>query len=268
MISFEQFENGFNLKFKDYLFLTHNQDTPCFKVGKGKASYKERHGQFKIKEKEISEIPLMNFNILSNEKNNVIIEFSSKEVKLKIAFYVKSNHFKMRFDCPNLEINRFWMRIQADPNEAIYGCGEQFSEVNFRGKEVPLWVEEQGVGRGDPPITGDWYTTYHPQPTFVSSQNYFCHSDSTSYAKFNFTEDSFHELYIWSVPEEITIGKYDSTLETVSNLSKLLGIQPILPDWAYDGVWLGIQGGKDVVEQKIQTCLDKKVKIAAEQVEH
>ena len=263
MLNFEQIDNGFNLKFKDYLFLIHNHDSPCFKIGKGKASYKEHHGHFKIREKETIEIPLKYFTVLSKDERKIIIKFNSEEENLKITFFVDHDHFKMRFDCPNPDINRFWIRIPADRNEAIYGCGEQFSEVNFRGKEVPLWVEEQGVGRGDPPITGDWYSTYHPQPTFVSSQNYFCHCENTSYAKFNFTEEDFHELYIWSVPEEIMIGKFDSTLETVSNLSKLLGIQPTLPDWVYDGVWLGIQGGKDIVEQKIQTCLEKKVKIAA-----
>ena len=263
MLNFKQLEKGFNLHFKAYLFLTHNQDAPCFRVGTGKASYKEHYGHFKIKEKETTEIPLKNFTVLSKNEHEVIIEFKSDEEKLKATFSVEHNHFKISLHCPNPEINRFWMKIQATNNEAIFGLGEQFSEVNFRGKDVPLWVEEQGVGRGDPPITGEWYSTYHPQPTYVSSQNYFFHSDNTSYAKFNFTNDNFHELYIWSVPEEITIGKYDSTLETVSNLSRLLGIQPVLPDWAYDGVWLGIQGGTDVVEQKIQTCLDKKVKVAA-----
>jgi len=263
MMEFEKLDNGFNLRFKDYLFLAHSQDAPCFKVGKGNASYKIHHGHFKIREKKLTEIPLKNFNILSKDENKLIIEFSSVEEKLRVTFFTIDYHFKIQFDCPNPEINRFWMRIQAKPDEAIHGCGEQFSEVNFRGKEVPLWVEEQGVGRGDPPITGDWYTTYHPQPTFVSSRNYFCHCESTSYAKFNFIEDNYHELYIWSVPKEITFGKFDSALETVSNLSMLLGIQPILPDWVYDGVWLGIQGGKDVVEQKVQKCLEKKVKIAA-----
>ena len=263
MLEFKELNNGFKLLFKNYLFLTHSQDNPCFKIGKGKASYKIHHGHFKIREKELTEIPLKNFNIFSKDESKVIIEFISGEEKLKVTFFVEKDHFKMHFDCPNSEINRFWMKLQAKTDEAIHGCGEQFSEVNFRGKEVPLWVEEQGVGRGDPPITGDWYTTYHPQPTFVSSQNYFCHCASTSYAKFNFIEENYHELYIWSVPKEITFGKFDSALETVSNLSKLLGLQPILPDWVYDGVWLGIQGGKDIVEQKVQKCLEKKVKIAA-----
>ncbi|MFX1448031.1 MAG: alpha-glucosidase [Promethearchaeota archaeon] len=263
MLNFGELDNGFNLKFKEYLFLTHTQEDPCFKLGEGEASYKEHHGQFKIRERKLTEFPLKSFEILSKEKNKLVVEFKFEKETLKVTFFGENNHLRMRFDCSNSKVNRFWIRIQAKSDEAIFGCGEQFSEINFRGKEVPLWVEEQGVGRGDPPITGDWFTTYHPQPTFVSSQNYFCHCESTSYAKFNFTDKKFHELYIWSVPEEILIGKFGSTLETVSNLSKMLGIQPKLPDWVYDGVWLGIQGGKDIVEQKIYKCFEKNIKISA-----
>ncbi len=263
-LKFNKLADGFTIYFKDHLFIAHNSDNPCFKIGKGQAKYKIHHGEFKIREKEVTEIPLQSFKLLSYTEDKLELEFkNSEEDKLKVIILVEEDTFRLKLDCVNSEINRFWMRIQATENEAIFGLGEQFSEVNFRGKEVPLWVEEQGVGRGDPPITGDWYTTYHPQPTFVSSQNYFCHCESTSYAKFDFTNKKFHELYIWSVPEEITIGKFNSTLETVSHLSKLLGIQPKLPDWAYDGVWLGIQGGKDVVEQKIRICLDHKVKVGA-----
>jgi len=256
--------DGFTIYFKDYPFLKHNQNAPCFKIGKGKAKYKLHHGEFKIREKEVTEIPLQRFEILSDGPDELELEFkNSEEEKLRVMILIEDDQFRLKFDCSDPDINRFWMKIQATSNEAIFGLGEQFSEINFRGKDLPLWVEEQGVGRGDPPITGDWYTTYHPQPSFVSSENYFCHCNSTSYARFNFTKESFHELYIWSVPEEITFGKFESTLETVSNLSQLLGIQPKLPDWVYDGVWLGIQGGKDIVEQKIQTCIEKKVKISA-----
>jgi len=82
MLEFKELENGFNLLFKNYLFLTHSQDNPCFKLGKGKASYKIHHGHFKIREKELIEIPLKNFNILSKVESKLIIEFIS--VKLKV----------------------------------------------------------------------------------------------------------------------------------------------------------------------------------------
>lgn len=263
MIRFEHTESNFKLYYKDYLFLHHSRQNSCFVMGKGNATYKMRHGHFKIKEKELEEIPLQEFKLISKTDTSIKLEFTAQGNTLNVSFYDIGGHFIIGFECLDSEINRLRIRIPATQTEAIYGCGEQFSEVNLRGKNVPLWVEEQGVGRGDPPITGDWYTTYYPQPTFVSSNNYFCHCGSSSYAKFNFTQEDIHELYIWSIPKNIIFGKYDTALDTISNLSELLGRQPELPDWVYDGVWLGIQGGKQIVDEKIQKCLDNNVRIAA-----
>ncbi len=68
---------------------------------------------------------------------------------------------------------------------------------------------------------------------------------------------------MWCIPERILIGKFNTSLEVVSKLSEHLGRQPELPDWAYDGVWLGIQGGPEIVDQKIKRAVEKGVKIAA-----
>lgn len=43
--------------------------------------------------------------------------------------------------------NRIWLRLAAQPEDHIYGCGEQFSYFDLRGKPFPLWASEQGVGR-------------------------------------------------------------------------------------------------------------------------
>ena len=51
MIKFEQDSSGFKLYFKDHLFLEHDNKAPCFKIGKSKARYKMRYGEFIIKEK-------------------------------------------------------------------------------------------------------------------------------------------------------------------------------------------------------------------------
>ncbi len=263
MLKFEQITNGFRLYFKEFLFLEHTHLNPCFYLGQGIGRFKMHHGHFKIREKQVRKMVLKKYDLISQTTNTVELRFLGQEQELKVKIKIENNNLKIKFYCPNSEINRFWIRIAANKEEAIYGCGEQFSELNLRGKEVPLWVEEQGVGRGDPPISGDWYTTYYPQPTFVSSENYFCHCECSSYAKFAFINKEFHELYIWSVPEAILFGKFDTALEVISNLSEYLGRQPKLPDWVFDGIWLGVQGGKNIVEEKINKCLEYGVKIVA-----
>ena len=263
MLKFEQTVEGFKLFYKDYLFLEHKLSHPCFKIGEGTARYKIRYGEFKIREKLLREIPLLNFKIISLTDNKVILEFNSSDEKIIISFIEVDNHLEIVPECQNKKINRFWISLVASEDEAIYGCGEQYSELNLRGKNVPLWVEEQGVGRGSPKITGDWYTTYYPQPTFVSSKNYYCHVDATSYAKFNFENQDYHELYIWCVPKKILIGKYDTAIKVVSKLSDILGRQPELPDWAFDGIWLGIQGGPKIIDRKIERALEKGINVSA-----
>ncbi|WP_198170713.1 alpha-glucosidase [Deinococcus arboris] len=57
----------------------------------------------------------------------------------------------------------------------VMGGGEQFSTLNLRGRRLPVLVSEQGVGRGQQPLTwlanltnngagGAWHSSYAPMP--------------------------------------------------------------------------------------------------------
>lgn len=51
------------------------------------------------------------------------------------------------------EFNRVYLTFVSEREERFYGFGEQFSCMEFKGKKVPILVQEQGIGRGDQPIT-------------------------------------------------------------------------------------------------------------------
>lgn len=51
------------------------------------------------------------------------------------------------------EFNRLFLTYASSRDERFYGFGEQFSRMEFKGKRVPVLVQEQGIGRGDQPIT-------------------------------------------------------------------------------------------------------------------
>lgn len=51
------------------------------------------------------------------------------------------------------EVNRIQLTFSSTEKENFFGFGEQFSFFNFKGKRVPILVQEQGIGRGDQPIT-------------------------------------------------------------------------------------------------------------------
>ena len=76
-LKFNKLEDGFTIYFKNYLFFEHKQNDPCLKLGKGTARYKEHHGHFKIKEKELTEIPLQNFELISRENDKLELDFKN-----------------------------------------------------------------------------------------------------------------------------------------------------------------------------------------------
>ena len=170
--------------------------------------------------------------------------------------------------------NRLVIRIAADDQEYVWGCGEQFSYFNLRGKNFPLWTQEQGVGRNkQTKITqiadeldragGDYHTTFYPQPTFVSSKRYFLHADTDAYCDYDFSNLTYHELTFWEVPKSIVISTKDTLLEVVQDISALLGRQNTLPDWVYDGIILGMQGGTELCIEKLERMQDANVAVAA-----
>ncbi len=274
MIQVHSTDDGFSLSFKGHVVLKHSPDFPCIQVGQGTGQYALECGNFHIKEQLYEKIALQEFEIQEQQQQKVVIRLG-KEKHSVVTAEVRENRLEICFTVSNPELNRCWLTLCASETEHIYGCGEQFSVLDLKGKSVPLWVQEKGVGRGkdaDPIIAagdmqetdrGDWHTTYYPQPTFVSSDNYFCHAESSSYAIFDFSAPDVHQLHFWQIPEKIIIAKEDSAPAVLQSLTEYLGRQPELPEWVYDGVWLGIQGGTDAVERKLQTTLEAGVKVVA-----
>lgn len=264
--------NGIKIT-KNEFQLCHNEKFPLFYVGVGENTYEMSHGNFNIQKFYGCKVPLKKFNVLENNEGTFKIRFYNEELFLDCLFELSDEHIKINLLDHSEGLNRLWINIPADVNEEIYGCGEQYSYLNLRGKRVPLWVSEQGVGRNKRDLIthfanykddagGDWYTTYFPQPTFVSSKNYYCIVYDYSYMEFDFTHKDFHQLEIHNIPSAISFGIGKTLLESVKLLTKEIGTPTMLPDWVYDGVIVGLQGGTEVVIPKIENALNKGLKIA------
>lgn len=163
-------------------------------------------------------------------------------------------------------INRFWLRVLADPQEHVYGCGEQMSYLDLRGRHFPLWTSEPGVGRDKTTYVtwrsdvenggagGDYYNTNYPEPTYVSSRRYYLHMDTTAYSDFDFRNAEYHELQTWQVPASIRLDAAMTFIALLERLTAFLGRQPELPDWVYNGLIIGAQGGQrsfDILEDSL-----------------
>lgn len=276
MLSLEQREDRLEISFKGYVFIKHSKKTPFLHVGKGKANYEMlAEANFNIEENLFEKFALTEYELIESSKDNLKVKFSKKEIAfVTVNFQVINDRLEVVFLDRSAELNRVWVRLNANKDEGIFGCGEQYSELNLRGKNVPLWVSEQGVGRNKNEYVtfladkhrqagGDWYTTYYPQPTFVSSENYWCHVDDSNYMEFNFNNETYHELYIRNIPSKIILSKTNTALELLENLTEYLGRQPEMPEWVYNGIWLGLQGGTEKVLNKLKNAQKYGLKVAA-----
>lgn len=246
-------------------------------VGFGEASYKMGNGGvFKYKEKIVWREKLQNISSIK-EENGVVIKAMVKDIKLELLLRYENKKLTVEFTNGNPRINRVWLRIPSNNEEKIYGCGESFTHFNLKGNKVRIWVAEHQnlnrmikkflgrkiLRRGDNHIGNfEKYDSYYVQPTFVSSQKYFLHVDTNCYCEFDFRKDDYTTLMIREIPKAIVIGEGDTFEELLQNLSSVLGRQPKMPEWIYNGTILGVQGGKDVLLQKINSAKNAGVKIS------
>lgn len=241
---------------------------PLLYVGCGQESVDMYRGNYKIKDYVVERRPLAVKDIQETE-NGARLDFGELEIFLSI----EGDCAELKFQQKNPDINRFWFRVKAEPEEACYGCGEQMSYFNLRGRHFPLWTSEPGVGRDKTTYVtwrsdvenkagGDYYNTYFPQPTYVSSRHYYLHVDTTAYADFDFRNPGFHELQIWETPASIRIEAAPTFVELLKKESAFFGRQPELPDWVYNGLIIGVQGGSERSFGLMEKTLEHGIKVS------
>lgn len=260
----------FVLKHGENTILEFNHDKPLIYVGCGKENVDMFRGNFKIEDYVIERRPLFVTDVIGKDGKTVL----NFQGELSMTVEISDGCAILSFEQKNPSINRFWFRVQAEESEKCYGCGEQMSYFNLRGRHFPLWTSEPGVGRDKTTYVtwrsdvenkagGDYYNTNYPQPTFVSSKHYYLHVDSTAYADFDFRNSDFHELQIWEVPTGIRIEGAESFLELLEKESGFFGRQPELPDWIYNGLIVGVQGGNERSFRLMEKSMEHGIKVSA-----
>ena len=259
-IDIEHDEQHFCIRLNGRELIRHSATAPCLWLGTGEADIDMFRGNFSIKDHVVERVGLTQFSIAA-QASGWLITLSRADLSAMLQVREIDGRLVLQARADG-SANRLWLRLAADENERVYGCGEQFSCFNLRGKNFPLWSSEQGVGRNKKTYVtwqadclenagGDYYWTFFPQPTFVSSNRYYCHAIDSCYMDYDFTAPDCHELQFWSASVSLQFEAAENYLELLGKLTGLLGRQPELPDWVYNGVILGIQGGTEICQQKL-----------------
>jgi alpha-glucosidase len=261
--------------FRGRLIAEHRPGRPFIWVGSGRLRYHDSKGHYTIRPLRIIRRPCRTLSVRDDEPREgearALLLVSPEGVAVRFAVIEGALH--ITFPQWQPDVSNVWFAFEVDPGEHLYGGGEQYSRLDMKGSRVPIWSQEQGIGRGRDLITwfarmrlgagGHWYSTYFPQPTFVSSAHWFCHVDVSRYCELDFRSADRAMIHSWEVPRRIVIGVCDTAEETVKAVGRTVGTGPELPAWTYDGMWLGVQGGSEVVRRKVLDAQNAGVKLSA-----
>lgn len=214
---------------------------------------------------------------------------SSRDPSQKVEVRAKRlSPQRVRVEVQDLSQTRgraFRFRHSLGPQDRFFGFGEQFDRVEHRGKKVPLFVSEQGIGRTGAsavsrvtvsskaeslvrgfeeeaatgkkvrlPGKGGEYDTYYPVTSYIDPGRnlaFLLDTQQRSIFDLGATHPGSVEVEVWE-PEgfafEVLSG--NDPLETVGLLSAQLGRPALPPAWAF-GTWLAIEGGSDRVREMV-----------------
>ncbi len=271
----EHDSDGFRLSLGGRMLIRHTRATPFLFVGRGAARMDMHRGNFDIEDRIFERLGLHELEISRHGEGWRIAGRAGCESPVLLALEVTgtADRAELRFLDAAADINRLWLRLVAEPGEHVYGCGEQLSHFDLRGRHFPLWTSEPGVGRDkateitrladvDGKAGGDYYTTNYPQPTFLSSRRYFAHLDTSAYADFDFRDADFHELGVWAVPERLELQIASDFPALVTAISDRFGRQPPLPEWILGGAVIGLKDGAESFA-RLEGLLDAGVRCSA-----
>lgn len=160
---------------------------------------------------------------------------------------------------------------------AVHGFGEQFADFNLDGRLLPILAREQGVGRGEQPLTaladltnsgagGTDQMTYAAWPSWVTSDlrgvrldPHLPESHAIAVADLRTSGRVGLEIHATRLRAELVAA--DTPQELIARQQS--GVQrPELATWTGEGAIIGIQGGTEKVRETVESLQEAGTEIA------
>ncbi len=249
-------------------YLAINLKKPFIYAEKQEIKTQYQYAAFSFKTKVTDKYKLKDKPEITNNNDTLLIEGflynKTEKTAYILSFYSDENnalHWQAKVDDQN--INYIDIQFESTATEQFYGFGEQFSHLNFKGKKFPVFSEEQGIGRGDAPVSfftgiagvkGNEFTTYCAIPYTITTQNRALLIKNTEYLEFDLRKKDVLGIAVrsYTISGIVWTGKNHKKL--TESYTEYTGRMPKLPEWAF-GTVLGLQGGSEKVKQIVDETL-------------
>ncbi|CAM9105451.1 unnamed protein product, partial [Ectocarpus fasciculatus] len=180
-------------------------------------------------------------------------------------------HFEAAAEWPSGESDgdialnrRLFLTYWADEQESFHGFGESFTNFDMSGRRIPILVSEQGVGRGEEPVTslenaktegvgGHWYTTYCPKALYLTSYNRSVLFENSEVMYVDLTRRGAVELELWGTALAGNILYGRSMRALVGEVTAYTGRMMRPPLWSQEGAVIGLEGGTEEVTAIVES---------------
>src|SRR3712207_8197510 len=127
----------------------------------------------------------------------------------------------------------------------------------MKGHKVPIFIQEQGIGRGEQPITlaADWqadaggspYTSGASVPHYISSEMRSLFLENYEYSAFDLREEDRVQVGVFSSRMSGQILSSETPAGLIEQYTEYSGRMRQLPGWILGGAVVGLQGGTQKV---------------------
>lgn len=182
-----------------------------------------------------------------------------RSIPFEMAFFVNDTNARQLWLSVKVtdtlqEVASVSITYQTD-DTTFYGGGEQFSHLHLNGQRLRVLTEENGIGRGDKPVSGltrmlgvqgHSTSSYFPLPEFYTGSK-----TTTCITPTEVVMDFTKRGHITIEREACSGSKCLFNVQWDSATLPLAPYYQSLPDWAY-GTVLGLQGGRRRVDSLLQ----------------
>jgi alpha-glucosidase (family GH31 glycosyl hydrolase) len=155
--------------------------------------------------------------------------------------------------------NRVYLTYASSPDERFFGFGTQFTYFDMKGSIVPILIREQGIGRGEQPVTwaadwkagagGDPYTSYASVPHYITSEARSLFLENYEYSTFDLREKDRVQVGVFAPQMRGQIPSAHTPMGLIEQYTEYSGRMRPLPGWIMEGAVVGLQGGTEKVSR-------------------
>ena len=234
-------------------------------AGLGEEEVIEQRGHFRVDENLRAECADQTVDAITTGGDTLSIEGylqceSGTSAPYTLAFTALSpNQLGFELSVEDPDLNRTYLSYASQRDEHFYGFGEQFSAFDLKGKRLPVFVNEQGIGRGLQPLTlvanlqygvgGEWHNSYAAVPQYTTSQLRSLFLESSEYAVFDMRYPDRVQVQLFAPQMTGRILHGESPAELIAEYTSYAGRMRPLPAWVHEGAIVSLQGGTERVRQ-------------------